>query len=406
MPIHVRVPATPDEYINGHAVIGQYFAMPRLDPERLERNLRRLPMERTQLAFDGSEVVGAAGAYPFRLSVPGGSVACAGVTLVGVAPTHRRQGVLRAMMRAQLDAARNDGEPIAALWASEESIYGRFGYGVASWMGEVSLAREGSGFTAPFERRGRFRLVDEAEAIAPCARVWERVSTQRAGMFTRSEAWWRDRALGDPAERREPGAGPKRIVLLEQEGEVRGYAVYRHKPKIVDHVFSADLDIVEALAVDRESTRELWRYLLEMDLARTFYAHRLPLDHPLLQMVIHPRRLRFQVNDAVWIRIVDVGAALSGRHYATAGRLVFQVRDAFCPWNEGRWVLEDGHAQRTEAAADLSLNVDALGSAYLGGVAFRAMAEAFRVDELRPGALDQADAMFRTPLQPWCPEVF
>jgi predicted acetyltransferase len=407
MPIQVRHPASVDEYVSGHAVIGQYFGMPRLEGAPLEALQRRLPLERTHLAFDGKDAVGSAGAYPFQLSLPGGGVVpCAGLTMVGVSPTHRRQGVLRALMRAQLDAARGWGEPVGALWASEESIYGRFGYGVASWQAEVSLPKEGARFLRPFESIGRVRLVSEAEAFEPCARIWDRFSTGRPGVFNRTEAWWKDRVLADPPERRTPGGGPKRIVLYERDAEARGYAIYRHKPKIVGGIIAGELEVIEAIASDRTSTRELWRYLLEIDLVGTLTASHLPLDHPLLQLLASPRRLHFQLADALWVRLVDVGAALSARRYATSDRLVLEVRDPFCPWNEGRWALEDGWAQRTEDPADLSLEVDALGSAYLGGVSFRALAEAFRVEELRPGALDRADAMFHSPVQPWCPEIF
>jgi predicted acetyltransferase len=103
---------------------------------------------------------------------------------------------------------------------------------------------------------------------------------------------------------------------------------------------------------------------------------------------------------------VDVGAALSGRGYAEDGRVVFEVRDAFCPWNEGRWQLEGDEASRTDDEPDLGLDVTALGSVFLGGFTFAELRRACRVEELTPGAVAQADAMFRTDLAPWCPEIF
>src|SRR5438046_642958 len=138
--------------------IGQYFGGPPTD-EQLERFLRVLELERMHAAFDDGEIVGGAGAFSFDLSVPGGSLPCAGVTVVGVYPTHRRRGALRAMMRAQLDDVHARGEPIAALFASEETIYGRFGYGIAAWSGDVTIARERGTFGRPLERRGRVRAV-------------------------------------------------------------------------------------------------------------------------------------------------------------------------------------------------------------------------------------------------------
>ena len=121
-------------------------------------------------ALADGEIVGGAGAFPFELSVPGGTLPCGGVTVVGVSPTHRRRGVLRTMMDAQLRDIHERGEPIAALWASEETIYGRFGYGIAAWAGEIKLGREWTAYAQPFERRGQVRLVDAGGGARRCSR--------------------------------------------------------------------------------------------------------------------------------------------------------------------------------------------------------------------------------------------
>src|SRR5919204_3374485 len=159
----VRLCADQDEYGRAIGAIGQYFNPPP-DAEFLERFTRTLPHERMHAAYEDGQIVGGAGVFPFELSVPGGSLPCAGITAVGVHPTHRRRGVLRSMMDAQLRDVHERGEPIAALWASEETIYGRFGYGLASWVGEASIAREWGAFAQPLERRGRLRFVEPDEA--------------------------------------------------------------------------------------------------------------------------------------------------------------------------------------------------------------------------------------------------
>src|SRR6266705_929246 len=168
----VRPCADQDEYGRAIGAIGQYFNPPPSE-EFLERFVRTLPHERMHAAFEDGQIVGGAGAFPFELSVPGGSLPCAGVTAVGGHPTHRRRGVLRAMMDAQLRDIHERGEPIAALWASEETIYGRFGYGLAAWCGEMKLAREWSSFAKPLERRGQVRFVTPAEAKELFPPVWE-----------------------------------------------------------------------------------------------------------------------------------------------------------------------------------------------------------------------------------------
>jgi len=306
-------------------------------------------------------------------------------------------------MRAQLDDVRERAEPLAALWASEDTIYGRFGYGMASYVGDASIPAEYSGFARPLARPGTLRLVDRDEALAAFPRVWERVRRRTPGMLARSRSWWELRVL---AER--PGAGeggPKRFVLLVEDGVPVGYAIYRHKPRWEQGIPQSELEVVEAVALDGLPTAQIWRYLLDVDWTARFTA-RLPLDHPLFWLLAHPRHMRFRVLDGLWVRLVDVGAALTARRYAAGGPLVLEVADAFCPWNEGRWRITDGVARRTRAPAQLRCDVAALGSAYLGGVTFSQLVRGGRVEELRRGAARRADAMFASDRHPWCPEIF
>jgi predicted acetyltransferase len=398
----VRTCADLDEFGRAVLGVGQYFGMEPTD-ERMERFSRNLPLERMHAAFEAGDIVGGAGAFSFELTVPGGVVPTAGVTVVGTYPTHRRRGVLRSLMRAQLDDVHERGEPLAALWASEDTIYGRFGYGMASFVGDVSIPTEYAGFALPPARPERLRLVDRDEALTAFPRVWDRVRRRTPGMPSRSPSWWELRVLFEP-----PGGGqdgPKRLVLLEEEGRPTGYAIYRHKPKWEEGISQSELQVVEAVALDGLPTAQIWRYLLDIDWAARFTA-RLPLDHPLFWLLAHPRQMRFRVLDGLWARLVDVGAALSARRYARDGSLVLDVRDRFCPWNEGRWRIADGGARRTRATAQLRCDVTALGSAYLGGVSFSQLARAGRVEELRRGAAARADAMFATDRHPWCPEIF
>jgi predicted acetyltransferase len=384
--------------------IGQYFGN-ESDPEGVERFARMLPIERMHAAWENGEIVGGAGGFPFEMSVPGALVRCAGTTVVGVAPTHRRRGVLRAMMRAHLDDAHERGEPIAALWASEETIYGRFGYGVAAYQGDVKIPSEYVDFSPPSERNGTIRIVDVDEALEKFPPLWEALARQRPGVFIRSREWWELRALRDPPERR-GGSGPKRFALLERDGEPAAYAIYRHKMGWQDGVSSGEVSVVEAIAGDPAALADMWRYLLDIDWIATIASSLVPPDHPLFFVLAQARRMRYRMGDGLWVRLVDVGAALSGRTYPEDGELVFEVRDEFCPWNEGRWRLAGGAAERTDADADLVLDVTALGSAFLGGIRFAQLAQGGRVEELKPGAIERADGLFRHGLHPWCPEIF
>ena len=391
-----------------HAAAGpiwRYFGRSAPRDEFIEQLGRVMPAERALVAWDGGRAVGGAGAFPFVLTVPGGRVAAAGVTGVGVLPTHRRRGVLTAMMRTQLDGCRERGEAVAYLWATEDTIYGRFGYGVASFSGEIELLRERSAYHGAFESSVHARLVplDEAEGLV--APVYERVTAGTPGMFARTSEWWQARALPDPDWRRR-GAGELQCVVLESAGGPTAYALHRISPAFERGVQTGAVEVVEAMGDSPEATRAIWRYLLDVDWMARVKAWLLPLDHPLLLLLAEPRRLRFNIRDGLWVRLVDVGAALSARSYLTGDSVVVEVADGFCPWNAGRWSISGGGVKRTEHEPELRCDVTALGSVYLGGFTWAQLARALRVEEVRAGAIARADALFRASCAPWCPEIF
>ena len=400
----VRAVTNTEELRKGLMAIGQYGGW-YPEEDELERWTRIMPFERMQVAVTDGEIVGGAGAFSFELTVPGATMPCAGVTVVGVYPTHRRRGVLTEMMRAQLEDVRERGEPIAALWSSEERIYGRFGYGMASLQGEIRLERARAGFALAYEPVGRVRLVDAEQAKKLFPAVWDAARAVTPGMFARPPAWWELRVVYDPKEWRN-GSGPKQFVVHETDGNVDGYAFYRHQGEWEEGTPTGKLLVREVVACTPEATRELWRYLLDIDQVHSISSHLVPPDHPLFLLLAEPRRTKYRMGDGIWVRLVDVGAALSGRGYAADGRVVFDVRDTFCPCNEGPWKLEDGEAARTEDEPDLRLDVTGLGSVFLGGFTFAELRRACRVEELREGAVARADAMFRTDVAPWCPEIF
>jgi predicted acetyltransferase len=393
-----------DEFGKAVFAIGQYFGMEPTE-ERMERFSKNLPVERMHAALENETIVGGAGAFPFELTVPGGVVPTAGVTVVGTFPTHRRRGVLRAMMRAQLDDVRKRGEPLALLWASEDTIYGRFGYGMASQCAEVSIPSQYSAFARPHEREGTLRIVDADEALKLFPRVWDAVRRKTPGMLGRTRNWWEYRILLEIPGSAE-GAGPKRFVVLEKGGRPEGYAIYRHRSKWSEGTADSDLEVVEAIALDGRPTAEIWRYLLDIDWAVRTTASLLPVDHQLWWLLASPRYMKPRIGDGLWVRLVDVGEALSARRYATDGAVVLDVVDDFCRWNAGRWRLANGKAKRTTSDAHLRLDVSALGCAYLGGFSFSGLVRGGRVEELRRGAAARADAMFAAERAPWCPEIF
>jgi predicted acetyltransferase len=165
------------------------------------------------------------------------------------------------------------------------------------------------------------------------------------------------------------------------------------------------VEVTEAIGTSPRALAAIWRYLLAIDWVSHINAYRLPLDHPLFHWIREPRRMRFWVLEALWVRLVDVGAALAARGLRE-GEVVLDVRDELCPWNTARWRVADGSAERTTAPAELQLDVAALGSVYLGGFTFEALRWGGRLEELKPGAVARADELFRTERLPWCPELF
>lgn len=356
--------------------------------------------DRTLAFFDGDRIVGNAGAYSFDMSVPGGgTVPCAGVTTVGVTHDWRRRGLLNAMMRHQLDDIRERGEPFAALYASESPIYGRYGYAIGAQHVTLEVEVPWSSFTVPADPSG-VQLVDAATMIGAGPAIRREHATRRGGMMRRSDTWWRSWLEHDRPEQRD-GYSPRFHALLPG----RGYAIYRVKPKWSDTLPQGELLVIELVANDPDAVASLWQFLFGVDLVRTVKAHMRPADDPLPWLVDNHQRVKQVGGEDLYLRLVEVGAALSSREYAVDDRLVFEVHDAFAPWNEGRWVVEaaDGAAtcERTDRDADLELDVRDLAAISLGGVPATELAWARRVTASTDGALVRADRLFAAELAPW-----
>lgn len=370
----------------------------------------RIAMETAALkaAFDGEQMISTFGAYPLSLTVPGGnSVPTAGTTLVTVLPTHRRQGVLTAHMRQHFQEAYDEGQPLAALWASESHIYGRFGYGPAAESARITIPKAAAKLLEPVDIKGGMRLVEVEEALEIFPEIYRPLVKTRPGMFERSADWWKVRVLGDPEELRH-GATSHRRVLHQRDGQPVGYAVYRIHPTFSHH--DTELQLVELIGQDPLAERALWQYLFGVDLITTITHWNLPVDDPLSWWVEQPRKLQPKLSDSVWVRPVNVIEALTRRRYASAGELVFQFRDDYCPWNEGTYRLTAsaeglGHCEKTQAPAELSLTPFSLGSVYLGGHRVRQLARAGLITG-SPEAIHTADALFGWSIKPWCQEVF
>jgi predicted acetyltransferase len=369
--------------------------------------------ERYVCALEHDRFVATGGVFSQTLSVPGGGeLAAGGVTFVTVVPSHRRRGLLRQMIRLMVDDCHERGEPLAMLWASEASIYQRFGYGLATWSVNLDADASAAAYTRPWPVRGTFRLIPAGDGRDLVAPVYEAVRRQRAGFLARPPEWWVG-AL-PLADKDAKGGEAKRLVVYETDAGVEAYAVYKTKVEWASGESNGTVLVDEAFGSTADGTRAIWRYLFDIDLMRRLRTWHLPPDHPVLTLAAQPRRLHVSMGDGLWLRILDVKSALEGRTYGLAGdssgRVTLELADEYCPWNAGRWTLdvEAGRARviRATSEPDAALDANDLGSMLLGGFGASALAAGGRVTELRGGGLAAMDRLFVTALAPWCPSEF
>jgi predicted acetyltransferase len=350
------------------------------------------------------------------MRVPGAMAAVAGVSMVAVLPSYRRRGVLSALMRRQLSDVAERGEAVAALFASETAIYGRYGYGRASWHLFLKLARGYGAMAAgaPSDPGLRLRIAEPRSAHAEMGKVYELAMAERPGLYARTEPWW-DRLTHEPDSDSAPLV---RCVLAEDDAGPRGYALFTSEGRWEEGTSLPDgvLDVHEAITVDPAAAVALWSDLLSRDLITTFRLHMRPVDDPLLHLLADSRQGRPRLSDGLWIRLVDVGRALAQRRYACPVDVVVEVTDEVCPQNQGRWRLTaaltsapagfSGTCERTTAPADLVLPVRALGAAYLGGTGLGSLAAAGLVTEVTPGSVAALSTAMSWNPAPWCPMIF
>ena len=378
------------------------------DEEADEPERAVLELGRSLLAHVGDEAVGHCTAYSLALSVPGGEVAAGGVTWVSVLASHRRRGVLTSMMAQLTRDMYERGEPVAALFASEPMIYGRFGYGPASSDLTLTIPTARAAVVGREDGTLRVRLTDLARGRASVEQVYAAMRGRRAGMPSRNDLWWA-RCMNDAKPRRNGGSA-RQCAIVEGPDGPRGYAVYTVVEKWTDGSSESMVRVHEQACLDAPAAVALWRLLLSLDLVATISCQAVAVDDPLLSLLADVRRTKPQLMDAVYVRLLDLPRALAARSYDVAYDGVVEVIDETAPWNAGRWRLalhpDGAECVRTDAEPDLVLDVRELGAAYLGGTSLHTRALAGHVVERTPGAAAAAARAFRHDPAPFCPYVF
>lgn len=393
MPFEVR--AISAEEVDDLLVADQRgFGGPPARPES-SRTWTAAELDRTRVAFESGQMVGASRTYSFELTMPGGAfVPVAAVSWVSVVPTHRRRGVLTQLMGAMHDDARERDEPAAILTASESSIYGRFGYGVAAWSLGVTAERARIAFARTDPVDGRMRLVarDEAERVLP--EVYERARGSRAGMVSRPGFWWTQVFWEFMVGRAKAWFV---AVHADADGHDDGYVVYNISGDEMGGLPDRRLSIIDMQAASPATTIALWRFVFGVDLVATVSAHNLALDDPLRHIVVDGRRVRVDaINDHLWLAPLDAQRVLAARTYSVPGRVVVQVHE---PGGGSSTIAVEAVGGETNCSItknepDFVCTTPVLGMCALGGNRWSELAAAGRVEVRSREALVLADAMF------------
>ena len=398
-PMNIQIrPVAKDEFEEWSRAEARAFGF-HADDEYVERSRWMAELDRTFAAFADGKIVGTATTRSAALTTPGGEAALGFVDDVAVLPTHRRRGVMTRVMQAQLRQMRERGEPFAALSASESSIYERIGYGIATWADSWTIGRPHTAFKIEPNGGGNFQFISADEARAEWPKLHARVAPNIPGMVRYPPGYWKAMLRDAPGQRR--GMSEFFHVAYLRGGKISGLASYRmsERPGI-----ERTVSVVFILGEDPEVEAELWRFCFSIDLVTEIRAFNRPTDDPIPWRLEDPRRLERRTHDHMWLRLVDVPAALESRRYDAEGEITIRVHDNFCDWNDGIYRLQarpDGAScYRANSAPEIELSAAELAAAYLGANSFDRLARAGRVRELAPGAVKRVDMLFRAERQP------
>jgi predicted acetyltransferase len=395
----------PGEFDSLRRSLGLAFGV---EPHPDDGRLRTcLPLSRTRCGFEDGLMVSTSGAHELEMTVPGGVVRCAGTTIVSVAPTHRRQGLLSRMMRAHLDDVREHEEPIAALWATDSAIYGRYGFGCSAVCDEVTIDRGHVELhrLAPSPSTVRFVDADDATTLLPP--FYETIRRTIPGYIGRGDDWWEHYRFYDPDHERK-GRTAYRYVVVDGEDGIAGFAQYRSKLEFAEGHGAGKVEVRELVGTTPESWAGLWSFVLNLDLIAEITADLRPPWDPVFDLLAGTRRAAATRSDSLWVRIMDVPAALTARAYPAEVDVVLQVDD---PLGDVSGVYrlsgngDDVSCRRVAAEADVAIDLEDLSACYMGRARFRQLARAGRLSGDRE-TLTRLDLAFGWDTEPWCPEIF
>lgn len=413
MTIELR-PVTDDNFSEWRKTVRHGFGE-HVHPDDIVRlRNERVELDRLVAAVDtqSNRIIGTGGADSYWLTVPGGElVPMAGVAYMTTSVTHRRQGAFSNMMTYIHDVARERGDVISGLWASQSHLYGRFDYGLSinsyDWEIDPSFG-EFSHFPAANANNADIKVsfidADEADVVLPG--IYERMHRQTTGSVNRTSGRWRYQLFDE--ERVRQGASPLFFAVCEEAGEQTGYVSYRMRRQGDSDM--GTLEVVEQVSATEVAHAAIWRFLLDFDLVGNITAINRPSDDSLWWMLSDPRRLRRKSHDALWVRLLDIPKALEARTYNSDGILKIGLVSDVQPESAGTYVIEiddsRGSVKKTTDKPDVVMTPADLSALYLGGISSGPLFEAGRINEITTGSLAKLTGMFNTDSAPWCAHYF
>lgn len=403
---HEIRPATTDE-MGQFGLIGAYvYAGAAGDGEDNLMATSNRP-EWTLCAFDGPKMVASFCTLPFTMRAMGKALPMGGITAVGTIPEYRRQGLLRKLMSQSLQTMKDEGRPVASLWATQAAIYQRYGCAMTSVLRRYEIDTVDISFFDGNTGKcqvGRETFAERSQEIRAC---YAQFADQRIGYLHRPSVLWQLSMLNEDEKE-----GPVHIAVARDADQAAvGYVIYTIRGDRVDNrVRGQEMRIRDLVWLNTDAYRSLWRFIASHDLVGRVVWANAPRDDPAPELMMEPRMLNMVDQEGYWFRIVDVKAALEGRGYTTDGELTLQIlEDDLAPWNSGVWQLvvrgSECEVTPTDGPADLVMPVKALASLFTG---FRSATDlaAWGLLSGEREALLRADSLFRTWHAPHCPDHF